>query len=113
MSVEMDEAVLSSTYYIQEALLEQRGGNPRQAVQCCLMRLDPLCATDQLCVTVQVTVTLAPQLPCLQYLKIVKGLNNTHEAASLVGQSVSLKVKERTFVGQVADHRGRQSRIFK
>jgi hypothetical protein len=25
MSVEMDEAVLSSTYYIQEALLEQRG----------------------------------------------------------------------------------------
>lgn len=56
--------------------------------------------------TVQVTVTFAPQLPCLQYLKIVKGLNdNTYEAASLVGQAVSLKVEERTFVGQGVGHR--------
>lgn len=72
MSVEISKAVLSSSHYTQETLLDHGGEVILGRLLSVVLEAGSHCATDQLCVTVQVTVTFAPQLPCLQYLKIVK-----------------------------------------
>lgn len=74
--MEIGEAVLSSSHCTQEALLDHCGEVIVGRLFSVVLRGWILTATNQLWVTVQVTVTFAPQLPCLQYLKIVAGLNH-------------------------------------